>query len=527
MQLSDKSITIGLLILGCIMAVVYGSFYATTAPPYNSPDETSQAYFIERLSRGDSLKVPIDTGYEGYEFVAPRSMRVADGRLVPASFIGLIGIYGTLGSFIERFPGMYVEHFVYGAAAVLGLTAFYIIIAYVWNRNVARISFLLALFFPGWWYYASLGLFPNVLLVSFVLWSVASYILYKQTGKHIYTVASALFVSLALLVRLAALPWVGFIWLSLFVLDSSLRKKEHASFYLRFTGLVLMFFVLPLLVVQQSLYGGATATGYVLADTAGTLSLLQTLFPGGLHPRLALANVWDYYVILFWYITIPCLCGAIYFFVQLGKARRIQRKYFFMTVVIAAWLSLYYGSWLLFDNINNEVSIGVAYVRYWLPIYLLLLPFAALIGMRIVSFVTPTLLRKMVGAVLLGVVIGASGYDALFRHDDSLFPLHETLAANKIVKEEVIALTEPDAIIISYRHDKVFFPDRDVIHGNPAVIVEQILPHISYTRPLYLYTIDSPEVIMTQFTRPLAEEGIRLTVRQALSKGTVYAIFPN
>ena len=82
-----------IILVSIVMAFVYSSFYYKNHEIYNSPDETAQAFFIERLSSGKSLRVPLDGSFEGSQFLSPRSMRITGGSLVPASFLGLIAIY--------------------------------------------------------------------------------------------------------------------------------------------------------------------------------------------------------------------------------------------------------------------------------------------------------------------------------------------------------------------------------------------------------------------------------------------------
>lgn len=496
------------------MSIVYAGFYLFNNDIFNSPDETAQSYFINRLASGEVLAPSIDTAYDGYEYVAPRSMRVVNGTLVPGSFLGLIGLYGTAG----RLMGVEALFFLMGVVAVAGLIAFYKIVEYVFNREIAQVSFLLALFSPAWWYYASLGLFPNVLLVTLALWSIATYILFKQTRKHLYAVLCGICIALALLVRLAAAPWVLGIWAILLLLDARRKEKRMLHFYIVVSAMVVIFCIMPLLVIQTFLYGTAGATGYVISSAGEKSNSIAQYFPWGIHPRQALTVVWDYYVMLFWYSTIPAILGTVFFIARCKVYSLLQRKYAFLVILLAAWLSLYYGSGVIDDNINQEVTIGVSYVRYFLPLYILLIPFSVLGVSHILKNIKQLQLRRAAATVLILFSIMLGGYDVYVRYDDSLISVAATLMENRQVRNEVVALTPNDAIILSMRHDKIFFPERSVAHVNSYEELKKLIDVLHGPRPLYVYTIDDESVVEISIDVEMVRGG------QEITKGYLYAI---
>jgi 4-amino-4-deoxy-L-arabinose transferase-like glycosyltransferase len=407
---------------------------------------------------------------------------------------------------------------------VLGIVAFYNCVRIVWGERIARISFFLALFFPGWWYYATLGLFSHVLVVTLILWSLYSYLLYKKTPKFYFSALSGFLVALALFVRLAIAPWFGGIWIVLLFLDIYTRRKRMFLFYSVWAIMIGLFFVLPSLLVHQSLFGAVLQTGYVLSQEGQRSLFVEIFFPGGIHPATAFKNFYEYAIILFWYVTIPSLLGMLYFFIHLGKARLVERKYLFISVAVSLWLIIYYGSWTLTDNINFNVSIGVAYVRYWLPLFLLLIPFAVYGYTKINTLIKSHNISLVVGGSALLLYVILSAYAVFYQFEDSLVPIKKTLAINVQIRDEVIETTEEDAVIVSSRHDKVFFPSRDVVHVDSLANMSEDVSALIEKRPVYVYTIDSNEFIVNEYGFLFNERSLELTEVTQLEKGALYAL---
>jgi len=77
--------------------------YFTQEPNYikwTSPDETANYFFARRFSEGQALALFDEAAIIGDNMVMPRSFRSDFGWLKPVSFLGIILIYGTLGSLL-------------------------------------------------------------------------------------------------------------------------------------------------------------------------------------------------------------------------------------------------------------------------------------------------------------------------------------------------------------------------------------------------------------------------------------------
>jgi hypothetical protein len=172
-------------------------------------------------------------------------------------------------------------------------------------------------------------------------------------------------------------------------------------------------------------------------------------------------------------------------------------------------LIFYYGSWKFNDNPDpNRFTIGNSYTRYWLPIYLMMMPIAAL---AIVRFTQAMLFsgnnpkRRWKRIIVTGlqavfvVFISASSISfVLYGSEEGLAYLYYNNLAEKDNAERVFNLTEPDAVIITRYYDKFFFPDRRVIMG--TIPDDELLRAVSKLvthYPVYYYNFYLNEADVT------------------------------
>ena len=108
-----------------------------------------------------------------------------------------------------------------------------------------------------------------------------------------------------------------------------------------------------------------------------------------------------------------------------------------------------------------------------------------------------TFLPKKIATVVLLLLLLFAGYQSatltLIAKADSLLPVRERIKGYKQTAATVMAVTEPESVIVTVRKDKVFFPDRRVIHTffalsvNPDLIA--LLPDIAAVAPIYYYAL--------------------------------------
>jgi len=135
------------LFLAGIFFVATASFnYLTQELDYikwTSPDETANYFFARRFSEGKALAWFDEAAIIGDNVVMPRSFRSDFGWLKPVSFLGIILIYGTLGSLF----GTALIPFLTPFLAALGIIIFYLVTSKIFSKRIGLISASLLTFF--------------------------------------------------------------------------------------------------------------------------------------------------------------------------------------------------------------------------------------------------------------------------------------------------------------------------------------------------------------------------------------------
>ena len=91
-------------------------------------------------------------------------------------------------------------------------------------------------------------------------------------------------------------------------------------------------------------------------------------------------RVMHYIVEMFPYLAIAFFLGTLILsIVDINRPQKKYLVYFLVFLTVSTILIFYYGSWKFNDNPDpTRFTIGNSYTRYWLPIYLMMIPLASL-----------------------------------------------------------------------------------------------------------------------------------------------------
>ena len=478
---------------------------------WNSPDETANYFFSQRLATEGVIAQFEEANVLASDLVMPRSMRSDSGWLKPVSFLGLILLYGYLGAWISPVIIPYLTPF-FGA---LGIIFFFLFLRRLFSERIAAISAALLAVFPVYFYYSMRSMFHNVLFLVMLI--IGAYFLavalnrrFKPIKQNFFkdcpraaTVKGSLliifagfFFGWAIAVRTSEIIWLlpvlGLVALFYW------RRLGFSRILLFLAGL--FFALLPTLYYNQLLYnspfyGGynemnrsletisAAGNNFVFQSTESLKSafsalvttIKDTVFYFGFKPRQSLA-MFNYYVVeMFPWLTVFGALGfLILLLLNLKKPAKKYLVYLLSWIFLSGVLILYYGSWRFTDNPNAAShTIGNSYTRYWLPIYLMALPLVALtwelIARGLFYFCRRhSVYRYLVGGslALIYLIVAFQSFNfLLFSGEESLNNLSYNMAADRQIGRTVLSLTPTEAIILTQYHDKVLFPERRVIMG--------------------------------------------------------------
>lgn len=526
--------------LAAVFFVGTASFnYLTQDKDYTkwaSPDETANYYFTKSYAMTGQLAIFDHASSIGGTVVMPRSVRNDFGWIKPVSFLGIILIYGSIASVL----GVAVIPFLTPFFAACGLIIFYLLIKKLFNGRVALVSSFLLAVFPVYIYYTVRSMFHNILFIVLLLAGI--YLFSLALGRkgertkekflsfrpfldrwpsYLSSFGSGLFVGLALITRTSEIIWLAptifLVWL----------------FYARRFGLIRLilfatgFFaaLLPVAYYNQILYGSYLRGGYnemnrsfddiarssshLLSNTlAGGLeqvtayfqTIVNNIFYFGFNAAQSLSMFRHYILEMFSLWVYAGALGLLILFIQ--NLRRFRRKYLvyaLVWLVLSLILIFYYGSWRFNDNPNpNSFTIGNSYTRYWLPIYLMLIPLASLAIVKIsraLLFVTKKTTNRirplLAGGLQAGILLSAAFLSLIFvlyGSEEGLAYLYYNNLAERDNAQRVFARTMPSGIIITQYYDKFFWPERRIIMG--TLPNEEILigaKNLVHYYPVYYY----------------------------------------
>jgi hypothetical protein len=199
---------------------------------------------------------------------------------------------------------------------------------------------------------------------------------------------------------------------------------------------------------------------------------------------------------MFYWIFWPAIFGLLLFIIKFRKLKKRHLIYLGCIILISFILVLYYGSWEFYDNPNKlEKTIGNSYTRYWLPLYLGLLPFASICILAYSRIFKKASFYRI--AFLTLIILSSYAVSINYLMFGSSEGLAVTARKNMDSRKEyvqIMELTENNSVIITRYHDKLFFPERKVIVGefdDPNMIREYA--KLTTWLPVYYYNFSLPK----------------------------------
>jgi len=479
-----------LALIGLIFLLVYCWLFINIEPKFTSPDETANFYFINLFIEEGQLRFhePLNEIADG--LVKPRSMGFVDGYTVPGSFFGMIILYGLIGKIF----GSGIILFLTPLFSIIGVLFFYLLLKEVFSKQVAFVSALFLFVLPPFWHYSTRGMFHNILFISLLI--IGVYCLVKvlnnkfgNTKQLLFFLISGLFIGLSLMVRTSETIWVGLALLILFIFNrSKINWKSIISFAV---PIIIIFFII--FNINSQLYGSplsfsAGGSSDSVSEQSISHNILykasQLILPFGVDFDRIGDSLYKYVVLIFPWFSILFFIGLAWLlkniflnfltniFPNVGPyCKKLQPKlkiYFWIYIVTAIWLVLYYGSYEFYEYIDkSKIILGSSYLRYWLPLYIFGLPFCALALMEIKKIFKNRKSGYLVVIIIIFLFFLLSISKVLL---DPLHGIYKIKMNNSIsINKEQVFFNEtgPDSVIIAGSADKVFFPKRKVMVSLP------------------------------------------------------------
>lgn len=507
---------------------------------WGSPDETANYIFTKLYTQESRLEIFEKYNLPADDVMSPRSMRSDGGEIKPVSFLGIILIYGFIAKIFSYKIIPYLTPFF----ASIGIIYFYFLLKRIFGASTAIFSALILVVFPPFFYYSARSIFHNVLFVVFLIIGLYyTVVMSEKKDKNgqtafktvkpfelLYASLAGFFIGLALITRTSEILWVMPMLLILWLFNI---KKIGITKILLFLFFIFLTFT-PIFYWNNILYGSPFNSGYAAMNNSiknlahesfkllsGSLAyfkifsikLKDNVFYFGFWPKLSFKMFYEYFVKMFAFLFWPAAAG---FFLLISKAGKLKKKhwaYFSAYSLVSLFLIFYYGSWEFHDNPDfSRHTIGNSYTRYWLPVYLGAMPLAGFFIIKLSKIFKKKIFIISSQAIIIILIFFIS---LKFVWTGSEEGLKFSLEKGRGAREEfnkVISLTPNNSVIITYYHDKLFFPERKVIVGffDDKNMVSQYARLVNYL-PVYYYNFTLPEKDIEYLnTKRLKEFGLSI-----------------
>jgi len=451
------------ILVAVSICIFFGYNFLNFGPRlFNSPDATANFVFIQNVADGIGIQLPHRTLYGEAlsQYIHPRSTFANFGETVlPVGFVGLVVLYGLFAKITTAGSVVFITPLLAIAAA----WALFGIWKYIFNERQAFYATCIYMLHPVVWYYSARSLLPNVPFVSILI--IGTYVLVTRPFKKRYVndVLGSLIAAVALLIRPNEIFWI----LPVAVLIVfSFRKNINKIQWAIWSGAGVLF-VLAYMGLNAYLYGSTTG-GYIISNSVESSQWYHAILPFGFHITNIVKSGFVYFVKMYWWLVLPALIGLLFIWSDYirNKLSKELRVYVSAFLLGSTLLFIYYGSNI---DISYELkTIGVAYSRYWLPIFIMSLPFI-LYGLDKIS-IPKTKMGTCMAHIYVAVVF-FMGPQFAFAGIDGLYAVQQQIAYMQNVRFDVLGLTTERDIIVTDREDKFFWPTRDVMvrFRDPAI----------------------------------------------------------
>jgi len=549
-----------LIIIGSLFFAATSAYqYCIQRPDFvkwSSPDETANYYFSKLYAENGRLTIDNQIDLPEAEIVRPRSFKAPSGIMAPMSFLGLPLLYG----FLARVFSIGIIPYLTPFFGVIGLWLLFGLVKRIFNQSTATVATTLAAAFPVYLYYSSRSMFHNILFISTFLGGLycglraletmrlARRSLRRRWIALVWLAFSGLSLGLALAARTSELLWIA----PLMVVLIMFYFKEIGWYRWLWWASWSWLAMLPVVFWNRILHGRWYGGGYpAMEQSVNTLSqtslsllnwhnlfdgsilvaklklLKATVFHFGFWPEQSWIVFRHYVIDMFPWLLPLTVIGIVIFIFSRRQWSKEKWLYLFSWLMISLFLVLYYGSWKFNDNPDpNSFTIGNSYTRYWLPFYLGALPWAADGLRRLIRFLFRQQVARTVIITTVAVICLWSIKFTAIGSEEGLIYSGQRQIADYRLWSEIMVKTEDNSIIITRYHDKLFFPERQVIVGLfDNEVINQYYGRLMESRPVYYFNFRfQPEALDYLNSRQLFKYGYTLQELWQYDKFALYRL---
>lgn len=471
---------------------------------FNWPDANANYFFVRLLTETNTLIFYEPLNIITDNILHTRSINVLDGSLVPMSWLWPIILWSSVAQVFGLFGVLWLNPIL----AILSLWLVYGISKYLFqDKNLSILITALLAFFAPWLYFANLVMLASILTIFLYLLSLYLFLLsFHKNNFIIFSLASSVF-ALSFLARPSEFIWLaGILLLSVYFSKNKIQAKHAFAFF----GIFIIFISITLY-FNKLVYGNYFSFGYLNFQTVDNAIAAQSIvLPFGWQTKIFLKNIFYNFILLIWPYWILVLAALIVLRKKVFSFSNIWKKYLLICIVASLFLFIYYANWDIADTgVKQYNKISNSYVRYFLPIYILWLPvFAKSIQVLLNSprVVAGKYFYQSVIIILLSIF---SLHLAFYAPFDGLLAQKKNINIYYQQFEQVKNLVPADAIILTIKSDKIFFPTYQVIVPQGDLPLWPRIATLLTQRPVF-YVHDLSEIDIAKQKGLASQAGIEL-----------------
>ncbi|MFC1662966.1 hypothetical protein ACFL04_02230 [Patescibacteria group bacterium] len=517
-----------------IVWTVAGVFFILTSWPgiyhaggYTSPDEEINYIAAESFSENGNFLLGNALAEDDLGTVKPRNAQIVNNYIVPLSFLGFPLIMGITAKIF----GSWIISLITPLIVSFGLVAFYFLVKSYWGEFIGLVGFILLTIFPGLLFFTYKGLWHNAVFISLLIISFFMAVIYKKKESWWVIIVAGGFFGLAITIRTSELVWLiplMILWLTIALRNINLKKI--------FTFIIItIVFTLPILYFNSQTFGGPLSFGYtaaleregsIVSETSTFTRAVNLLIPSDNKLSNYIDNGQRYIVEFSPLYFLLIMLGLLSLIVK--KINQQLKIWLIIMFLVSVWLFWYYAGTIYYGGTTTADGpiIGSSYIRYFLPMTVLVMPIAAS-GIKWIIDLYRGKTRQLLLAAIITILLISSVHILLFDSQSGLIKyFNEDIPQINEASESVINLTETDAIIIAGAKDKLFFPERSVIGYND--ISDKHLKTISKLIGEYdLYYNDIAERDLTTLSELAADNNYSLKSVGNIGQDILYKFVKN
>lgn len=475
---------------------------------FNWPDANANYFFVKLFTETNALSFYEPLNIITDNILHTRSINVLNGSLVPMSWLWSIILWSGIAQIFGLFGVLWLNPIL----AILSLYLVYGISRYLWqDKNLNILIIALLAFFAPWLYFANLVMLPSILIIFLYLLSTYLFLYtfansrVRGNGKELifFSLASIIF-SLSVLARPSEAIWLASILLlSVYFNKNKIQAKQAFTFisiFIIFTSLTLYF--------NKLVYGNYFSFGYLNFQATDNAMPAQSIFlPFGWQTKIFFKNIFYNFILLIWPYWILVLAALIILRKKVFSLDNIWKKYLLICLVASLLLFIYYANWDIADqSVKQYNKISNSYVRYFLPLYILWLPiFAKSIQVIFAKFKFKYFYQSII-IILLSIFSLRLAFYAPF---DGLLAQKKNINIYYQQFAQVKNLVPADAIILTIKSDKIFFPSYQVIVPQGDLPLWPRIAKLLTQRPVF-YVHDLADIDIAKEKDLASQAGIEL-----------------